>query len=36
MRWGARLGTIAFCFFLLKGLAWLIIPSALAMLALRE
>jgi hypothetical protein len=34
-RWGARLGTFAFVFFLVKGLAWLVVPAALALLATR-
>ncbi|MGH7244078.1 MAG: alanyl-tRNA synthetase [Phycisphaerales bacterium] len=29
-RWGKRAGVIAFLFFLIKGLAWLLVPVALA------
>lgn len=29
-RWGKRAGTIAFLFFFIKGLAWLVVPVALA------
>lgn len=29
-RWGGRLGVAAFCFFLIKGLAWLVVPAAAA------
>lgn len=35
LRWGKRLGLVAFAFFLLKGLAWLVVPAALALLASR-
>lgn len=34
-RWGKRLGIAAFLFFLVKGLAWLIIPAAVAYSASR-
>lgn len=34
-RWGKRLGVAAFLFFLVKGLAWLIVPAAVAALAAR-
>lgn len=33
--WGKRLGVIAFMFFLIKGLAWLVVPAALAVFATR-
>lgn len=33
--WGSRLGIAAFCFFLIKGLAWLVVPAALAAIATR-
>lgn len=29
-RWGKRAGTLAFLFFFVKGLAWLVVPVALA------
>lgn len=29
-RWGKRAGVVAFTFFLVKGLAWLVVPVALA------
>lgn len=29
-RWGKRAGIIAFMFFFIKGLAWLVVPVALA------
>jgi len=29
-RWGKRAGVIAFLFFFIKGLAWLVVPVALA------
>lgn len=32
-RWGKRLGVVAFMFFLLKGLAWLIVPAVIAIWA---
>lgn len=32
-RWGKRVGVAAFLFFLIKGLAWLIVPAAVAALA---
>lgn len=35
LRWGRRLGVAAFLFFLIKGLAWLIVPAVLAYLAVR-
>jgi hypothetical protein len=28
--WSARFGAAAFCFFLVKGLLWLIVPSLIA------
>lgn len=34
-RWGKRLGIVAFLFFLIKGLAWLIVPVAVAYAASR-
>ncbi|MFA6045543.1 MAG: hypothetical protein WC718_11205 [Phycisphaerales bacterium] len=34
-RWGKRLGFFAFAFFLIKGLAWLVVPAALAVIATR-
>lgn len=34
-RWGKRLGTAAFLFFLIKGVAWLVVPAAAAYLASR-
>lgn len=34
-RWAAHLGIAAFAFFLLKGLAWLVVPVAVAALAAR-
>lgn len=34
-RWGKRLGVFAFCFFLIKGLAWLVVPAAVAYFASR-
>ncbi len=34
-KWGKRLGAAAFMFFLIKGLAWLIVPAAVAVLASR-
>lgn len=33
--WGTRLGALAFAFFLIKGLAWLVVPAALAVIASR-
>ncbi|MGE3107980.1 MAG: hypothetical protein AB7G11_09215 [Phycisphaerales bacterium] len=30
-RWGRRLGIAGFCFFLFKGLLWLIIPAWIVM-----
>ncbi|MBX3380247.1 MAG: hypothetical protein KF805_09120 [Phycisphaeraceae bacterium] len=30
LRWGKRAGVIAFMFFFVKGLAWLVVPVALA------
>ena len=32
-RWGKRLGVVAFLFFLIKGLAWLIVPTVIAIWA---
>ena len=32
-RWGKRLGVVAFLFFLIKGLAWLIVPAVIAIWA---
>ncbi|MBS0189907.1 MAG: hypothetical protein U0573_00125 [Phycisphaerales bacterium] len=29
-RWGKRAGLLAFLFFFVKGLAWLVVPAALA------
>lgn len=29
-RWGKRAGIVAFMFFFIKGLAWLVVPVALA------
>jgi hypothetical protein len=34
-KWGKRLGWVAFTFFLIKGLAWLLVPATLAVLASR-
>lgn len=34
-RWGKRLGIVAFLFFLIKGLAWLVVPAAAAYFASR-
>lgn len=34
-RWTKRFGAFAFFFFLIKGLAWLIVPAAVAVLASR-
>lgn len=34
-RWGKRLGIAAFLFFLIKGLAWLIVPAAVTYFASR-
>jgi|GEM_PF-1676826 len=34
-RWGKRLGVAAFLFFLIKGLAWLVVPAAVAAFAVR-
>ena len=31
--WGKRLGVAAFLFFLIKGLAWLIVPAVIAVWA---
>ena len=33
--WFARLGIVAFCFFLIKGLLWLAVPALMAYLATR-
>jgi hypothetical protein len=30
LRWGRRVGFIVFLFFLIKGLAWLLVPAAIA------
>lgn len=35
-RWVARFGVAGFLFFLIKGLAWLIVPAALAAYATRS
>ena len=35
MPWFARLGIVAFCLFLLKGLAWLAVPALMAYFAAR-
>ena len=34
-KWAKRLGAAAFCFFLIKGLAWLAVPAVLAAWAVR-
>jgi hypothetical protein len=34
MKWTKRIGLVAFLFFLIKGLMWLVIPSIIAYLAL--
>jgi hypothetical protein len=34
-RWGKRLGAAAFFFFLIKGIAWLVVPAAIAAYAAR-
>lgn len=34
-RWGKRLGIAAFVYFLIKGLAWLIVPAAVTYFASR-
>lgn len=34
-RWGKRLGIAAFLFFLIKGLAWLVVPATVAYFASR-
>lgn len=34
-RWGKRLGIAAFLFFLIKGLAWLVVPAAITYFASR-
>lgn len=34
-RWGRRAGVFLFCFFLIKGLAWLTVPAAIAYFASR-
>lgn len=31
--WLTRLGVVAFCFFLVKGLMWLVVPAVIAYLA---
>lgn len=33
--WGGRVGVIAFAFFFIKGLVWLIVPAAVAAFAAR-
>jgi hypothetical protein len=35
MPWFARLGIVAFCFFLVKGLLWLTVPALIAYFASR-
>jgi hypothetical protein len=35
-RWIARVGIAGFLFFLIKGLAWLIVPAAIAAFAARS
>jgi len=35
IKWSKRIGLVAFLFFLIKGLVWLLIPSILAYLALK-
>lgn len=35
-RWVARFGVAGFLFFLIKGLAWLIVPAAIAAYAARS
>jgi hypothetical protein len=35
MPWPARLGIVAFCFFLVKGLLWLTVPALIAYFASR-
>lgn len=34
-KWGKRFGVFAFCFFLIKGLAWLVVPAVVAVIASR-
>lgn len=34
-RWGTRAGVAVFAFFLIKGLAWLVVPAAVAAFAMR-
>ena len=34
-RWAGGLGAAAFLFFLLKGIAWLVVPAVIAALATR-
>lgn len=34
-RWTKRIGTVAFLFFLVKGLLWLIVPAVVAYFALK-
>ena len=36
LRWGRRLGVMAFLFFFIKGLAWLIVPAVIAWWAVRN
>ena len=35
MPWYARLGIVAFCFFLLKGILWLTVPALIAYFSTR-
>jgi hypothetical protein len=35
MPWLARLGIVAFCFFLIKGLLWLSVPALIAYFSTR-
>ena len=34
-RWGTRAGVAVFAFFLIKGLAWLVVPAAIAAFAIQ-
>jgi hypothetical protein len=34
-RWTKRIGAVAFLFFLIKGILWLIVPSIIAYFALK-
>lgn len=34
-RWGTRAGVAVFAFFLIKGLAWLVVPAAIAAFAMK-